>query len=75
MDLEYLEFFFVKKCKLKKVTFGCDVIVTFYLRRPTFSTFTSIKTKYRTGIQDIETALRAKLSKIEPKFDLLRKKM
>ena len=49
--------------------------VSTYLCESAFSTLTSIKTKYRASIKDVEIALRPALTNIEPRFDLLCKNM
>ena len=49
--------------------------VSTYLCETAFSTLTSIKTKHRASIKDVETALRPALTNIEPRFDLLCKNM
>ena len=49
--------------------------VSAYLCESAFSTLTSIKTKYRASIIDVETALRPAQTNIEPRFALLCKNM
>jgi hypothetical protein len=42
-----------------------------YLCETAFSTLTSIKTKHRSSLKDIEMVLRPAITKIKPRFDLL----
>ena len=46
-----------------------------YLCESAFSSLTNLKTKHRSSLGDIETVLRPAITKIEPRFDLLCKKM
>ena len=46
-----------------------------YLCESAFSSLTNLKTKHRASLGDTETVLRPALTKIEPRFDLLCKKM
>ena len=46
-----------------------------YLCESAFLSLTNLKTKHRSSLGDIETVLRPVLTKIEPRFDLLCKKM
>jgi hypothetical protein len=48
---------------------------TSYLCESAFSASTYIKSKYRTRLANVEADLRAALSNIEPRFDLLYSKM
>ena len=45
--------------------------VSMYLCKSAFSTLTAIKTKYRSSLSNIATALRPALTNIEPRLDLL----
>ena len=57
---------------------GVSVLLPFvstYLFESSFSIVTCIKTRYRASFQDIEATMRPTLTSIEPRFDLLCKKM
>jgi hypothetical protein len=49
--------------------------VTTYICESAFSALTYIKSKYRTRLANVEADLRAALSDIEPRFDILCSKM